>query len=409
MNVLYLGMRFPNFPQRFMIEEIAELRNRGHEVAVFALERYDGDLHHDEIDAIDYPVGYAGESSYADVPALLTPRLLRPRVLRALPRDSDVRWIGRHLHVARQCLDFVDRHDLDVDLVHTHFVLRQKLAAGLVAAALDVPFTVTTHINAFRREPRWVRAVFDRADRIVAISDHTRRYVEREFSPAAPTDVVRVGVRPDRFSGTAGDPTRIATVCRFVEKKGLPDAIDAVARLAERVPDIEYHLLGSGPLEPELRERVRDRGIEDVVEMPGHVSDDRLRAELDAAGTFLLPCVVAADGDRDGTPVALMEAMAMRTVPVSTTVGGIPEVVTDGHDGRLVDPHDPEALADTLSDLIRDGASTEAMADNARETIETEYDVGKNVGDLIGVFERAVAEGRGGRGSTHGRRGSSRS
>lgn len=392
MKILYFGMKFPNFPQRFMIEEISELRRRGHEVCVFALERYEGDVHHDEADAIDYPVGYAARSSYADLPSLLTPRLIRLRVLRNLPRDLDVRQTGRLLHVARQCLDFVDGHDLDVDLVHTHFVLRQKVAASLVADALDVPFTVTTHINAFRRESRWVGAVFDRANRIFAISDDTRQYVARKFTPTAPIEVVRVGVRPELFSGAAGDAKRIVTVCRFVEKKGLPDAIDAVARVAERVPDIEYRLLGSGPLKPTIREQVRDRALEAIVDLPGQVSDDRLREELDAAGTFLLPCVVAADGDRDGTPVALMEAMAMRTVPVSTTVGGIPEMVTDGHDGYLVDPHDSEALADALVDQIRGGASAEAMADNARKTIKDRYDVRKNVGDLVGVFKRAVGD-----------------
>lgn len=392
MNVLYFLMRFPNFPQRFLVEEIAELRRRGHEVAVFALEPYDGDYSHDGAAEIDYPVDYGGSPDLADAPELLSPRLLDPQLLAELPRTRDWSLLGRLLHATKKCLDFVDRLEFDVDVVHTHFVLPQKLSAALVATTLDVPFTVTTHINAFRRDPRWVGAVFGRADRIAAISDHTRRYVESEFAPTAPVDVVRVGIRPDRFTGSPGDPNRLVTACRFVEKKGLPDAIDAVARVAEHVPDVEYRLLGSGPLEPVIRERVRERGLEDVVDLPGYVSDERLRAELDAAGTFLLPCVVASDGDRDGTPVALMEAMAMRTVPVSTTVGGIPEVVTDGRDGVLVEPHDTEALAEAISDMVRERRPWRTMANDARETVENRYDVATNAGALVGVFERVLGE-----------------
>jgi glycosyltransferase involved in cell wall biosynthesis len=395
MNVLYFAMRFPNFPQRFLVEEIAELRRRGHDVAVFALERYQGDISHDAAATIDYPVGYAASTSYAAAHRLLTPRLLRSRVFTRLPATLDWQFLGRLLDVTRQCLAFVDRLGFEVDVVHTHFVLRQKLAAGLVAAALDVPFTVTTHVNAFRRDPRWVGAVFERADRIVAISDHTRQHVVEEFAPTAPVDVVRVGIHPEQFSGSPGDPKRIVTVCRFVEKKGLSEAIDAVARVAEDVPGVEYRLIGSGPLEPAIHDRVRSRGLEEVVDLPGYVSDDQLRADVDAAGTFLLPCVVAPDGDRDGTPVALMEAMAMQTVPVTTTVGGIPEMLTDGHDGRLVDPHDPVALAEALTDLVRQReGDTEAMAANARRTVERRHDVAKNVDGLVDAFAHAVEANR---------------
>ena len=390
MNVLYFCMRFPNFPQRFLVEEIAELRRRGHEVAVFAFERYQGDVSHDAAERIDYPVGYAEPSGYADLPSLLTPRLLHPRVVGQLSRDLDWQSVGRFLHVARQCLAFVDRLDFAVDVVHTHFVLRQKLTASLVAAALDVPFTVTTHINAFRRDPRWVGAVFDRADRIVAISNNTRQYVVDEFAPTAPVDVCRVGIHPEQFAGSPGDPKRIVTVCRFVEKKGLPDAVDAVAKVAAQVPTVEYRLLGSGPLEADVDERIRAHGIQDVVDRPGYVSDERLRADIDAAGIFLLPCVVAADGDRDGTPVALMEAMAMQTVPVSTPVGGIPEMITDGHDGRLVGPHDPTAASEAILELIRDPEQLETMAAHARQTVERRHDVATNVDDLVDVFARAM-------------------
>jgi glycosyltransferase involved in cell wall biosynthesis len=97
---------------------------------------------------------------------------------------------------------------------------------------------------------------------------------------------------------------------------------------------------------------------------------------------------VAADGDQDGIPVSLMEAMAMELPVVSTTVSGIPELITDGQQGMLVPPRDPTALADALARLLGDAALRRRLGCAGRRKIVDEFDLDKNVEQLIHIFDQ---------------------
>ena len=143
---------------------------------------------------------------------------------------------------------------------------------------------------------------------------------------------------------------RLLAVGRLVRKKGLDTLVDACALLRDRGLDFEAVIAGeSGESEQEVRDRVAAGGLEDRVTLQGPLTQDALFEEYRRASVFALPCRVLEDGDRDGIPNVLMEAMACSVPVVTTGVSGITELVRDGENGLIVEPDRPVDLADALA------------------------------------------------------------
>jgi glycosyltransferase involved in cell wall biosynthesis len=398
MNVLYYLKNFPKLSQSFVLNEISELERRDHDVAVFALRDPDEAIQHSEYAELDVPVRYAQWPKVVDVAELLAPEVLNRRVLRRGLYRAHPKHHAKSLHLARQCIEYIDELEWSVDLVHGHFAHPNKLPATYAAAYHGVPCTLTAHAYEIFREPdlRMLRILLDRTDRVVVPSRYNRSYLREHFGVETPIDVVPATTRVSKFEPTDREvPSRILTIARLVEKKGVVYAIEALARLTEAHPGIgyEYHVVGSGEREGVLRRRAADLGIGDRVTFLGNVSDERLHRELDEAAAFVLPSVITADGDRDSSPVALKEATAMATPCVSTTVAGIPEIVEHGSDGLLVEPRDSAALADALATLLADDGLRRAMGNRARESVAAKFGLGAAIDGLEASF-RAAMDGR---------------
>lgn len=184
----------------------------------------------------------------------------------------------------------------------------------------------------------------------------------------------------------------VLTISRFVEKKGLSHALEAINIAREEMPNLEYHIIGSGEQKSELTQKVKELEISQNVNFLTNVSDERLISELDSARCFLLPCVIAESGDRDGIPVAMMEAMAMKTPVISTTISGIPELVDHKQSGLLTEPGDVEATADALISLLGDTSKWESYGEEARKKVVTDFNIEKEAMKLEQTFKNARAE-----------------
>ena len=393
MNVLYYHGAFPKISESFVLNEIYELEQRGHNVSVCALNRPSTNINHDEFDELDIAVNYVPRPQYHHVTELISPRILRSCVLSKTWYRSPVRVHAANLFRAKRCIEFVDSIDFDVDHVHTHFASASRFGARFVASYFQVPFTITTHAKDLYRKPvgEYTSTLLQSAQRVITISEYNERHIREEFIDDTPIDVVRAGIRPEKFVPTDETvPNRVFTVCRFVEKKGVEYALKAVKRALEAVPDLEYHLVGSGEREDELRALTHELEIEDAVTFLSNVSDSRLLDELDRAQCFLLPCVIAESGDRDGIPVALMEAMVMKTPPVSTAVSGIPELIDHERNGLLVEPKQPQQTADALVSILTDDETRETYGERARKTVVGRFNITKEVDKLESSFEKAA-------------------
>jgi glycosyltransferase involved in cell wall biosynthesis len=202
-------------------------------------------------------------------------------------------------------------------------------------------------------------------------------------------EVVHCGVDAERYRWrdlNGRDADRVVCVASLMAKKGHADLVDALALVAERRPGVVLELVGDGPEHERVVRRARERGVSERVSMLGARSSDEVRATLAGARAFALPSVRLPNGRMEGIPVALMEAMASGVPVVATRLSGVPELVQDGVTGLLVEPHDPEALAEALERLLADDVLAAQLARAARARVERSFGLrseAQRVGDLI--------------------------
>lgn len=379
MNILYVQNSYP--AASFVMTELYELDRRGHNVAAFANTEPEGVVH-DEASELDIPVCHA--SSIGPVKAVRSLPGLAGQV--ASERDIEVPFGILRAHRATECLSFVESLDFEVDLVHVHFPVRGNLHAIDVAESLDVPMTTTAHAFGIFTDGLSSTAskMFDAASRIMVISEYNRSYLREVYGVEKPIDLVPTGIRLEKFDPSVSDPIpkRLLTVGRLVPKKGHIYAINALADLVEEYPDIEYHIVGDGPKEECIQQRVSSVGIEENVNFLGRVSDDRLQREFEEASVFVLPCVIDKTGDRDGIPVVLKEAMAMRAVCISSYVSGIPELIEDGETGVLVPERDSRSLRNAIEIIMTSERDRELLTDAAMKYLTDNHN-SSNVCDKL--------------------------
>jgi glycosyltransferase involved in cell wall biosynthesis len=178
-------------------------------------------------------------------------------------------------------------------------------------------------------------------------------------------------------------------VGRLVEKKGLPTLVRACGVLKERGIEFQCRIIGTGEEEEALQSAISDNGLNHSVEMVGPLPQAEVAKEIARASVVAAPCVVGADGNRDGLPTVILEAMALGTPCVSTDVTGIPEVVKHGETGLIVPQYNAVGLADAMLRLIDDAETRAEYAGAGRRLIEREFDATSNTGKQRDLFSRA--------------------
>ncbi|PRX97128.1 glycosyltransferase [Allonocardiopsis opalescens] len=375
----YVLKMFPRFSETFVVSEILARQARGTEIEVFSLRLPNDGRFHAELAEVTAPVSYLPHrrARPEDCWRLLRaahgalPRLTGtlPDLLAAEPDDG--------LQAVELALAVRER---GITHLHAHFGSVATTVARLASLLTGVPYSFTAHAKDLFHEsvdPKDLRAKLAGAQHTVAVSDYNRAHLERSFGAAA-SRVHRVynGLRLADFDYTepTGRPPLIAGVGRLVEKKGFEVLVDACALLAAEGVEFDCVIAGAGPLEAALRERIDARGLGGAVRLAGPLPADRVRALMRGAAALAAPCVVGSDGNADGLPTVLLEAMALGTPCVSTDVTGIPEAVRHGETGLSVPQHDPAALAAALRTLLADRAAAVRLARAARAHVERNFD-----------------------------------
>lgn len=394
-GILYYVNSFPKLSESFVLNEITELKRRGHEVAVFAQNDPGEDVVHDELADIDLPVYYA-QPSYTELPSILTTtaaQMVRRDPGISSPRAFSLKQIGHSLLLARRCLEAIADLDLEIDVINAHFATPTRAGAIHASNHAGIPFILTSHAYEIFRNPDFekIRRICHGVDHVVVPSEYNRQYLRNEAAVTNDISVIPATTKTEKFE-PSGEPVedRLLTVARLVEKKGHKYALEAVSQLVAQGYDVEYHIIGQGKLEPQLKQYASDLGISSHVAFLDHVSDETLRNELNEAALFVLPCVIAENGDRDAMPVVLKEAMASETACVSTSVSAIPELITDGEDGLLVPPRDVEQLAAAIQRLLDDPTLRGEIETRGRQTVHETFDIAQSIDDLLAVFRSEI-------------------
>jgi colanic acid/amylovoran biosynthesis glycosyltransferase len=384
MNRAWLLRYFPTVSETFVYDELLELDRMGVTPGLWAADRVDVPLHAglDEL---------SGRCRYV-------PRAHHPSVLGRAPAAMTsplasvwTRWGGRAKDL-RRALWFASALDDDgVRHLHVHFAAEMAEWAWVVNRTVGIPYSVTVHARDLYCPRPSLDDVLAGAARLITISEYNARHLRQRGVADERIAVVRQGIplpadpgpRPPR----ADRPLRVLSVGRLVPKKGHDLLVEAAATMKTRGVDLDVDVVGDGPLAAQLA------GLAGSLDAPvtwhGALPREQVMTLLDAADLFVLPCRVDADGDRDGIPVALMEAMARRVPVVSTHVSGIPELIEDGVQGVLVPVDDAPALASAIGRLESDAALCRRLGAAARTTVEAEHDLSRQVQRLLEVLKTA--------------------
>ena len=279
--------------------------------------------------------------------------------------------------------------------LHVHFASAPTQIAMYASAFSGVPFTIMAHANDIFEHGLLLPQKARRAVKLLTISRFNVDFLRSVGVPEERMGIVRCGVTlPTRDAVPEYVPKssyRIGTLCRLVEKKGVDDLLRAVA-LLRGAPEVELHIAGKGPLRQSLEALARELGVSERVHFKGPIAHDEVGDWMRSLDVFALACKADANGDMDGIPVVLMEAMSQRVPVVSTWLSGIPELVAHEQTGLLARPADPASLAAELRKLLGDATLCKRLTEAAVRHVQTEFGQDKNIDRLLGYIAQSPAE-----------------
>jgi colanic acid/amylovoran biosynthesis glycosyltransferase len=390
-RIVYMVSRFPRTSETFIVRELDALARR---------EEFQVELR---------SLFPAQDTTVHELAGIWTERMRRPHVTTAL---SGILWAlrTRPLAVASAASAVLTEHsrkprilvramvtfalacaharELDegggITHVHAHYATYPALAAWICHRLTGIGYSFTVHAHDLYVDRSMLRRKIADARFVITISEFNRVLLEELNDRATPIEVIHCGIDIARYTYQpreipAEGPVRALCVASLQEYKGHRFLLDALAAGGPNVARIRLDLIGEGPLEDELRHIAHSLGIADRVSFLGARDETYVLQALSDADLFVLPSVVARNGQMEGLPVALMEALACGLPTVSTAVSGIPEIVIDGVTGYLTQPGDVVGLRDALEEIISNGAVAAKRAGAGRELIEREFVLDDNV------------------------------
>jgi glycosyltransferase involved in cell wall biosynthesis len=275
-----------------------------------------------------------------------------------------------------------------------HALLEPCAEAGIPLVAHFHGFDA--HKESAREATGGYKALFQQAAALVVVS---RAMEQRLLALGAPRDKLVYncyGIDVERFTAgrPAAAPPHFVAIGRFVDKKAPHLTLSAFERLLERVPDARLTIAGQGPLWESCQQRVRSGRLQGKVDLCGIKPPEEVAALLRGARAFVQHSVTALSGDMEGTPLAVLEAMATGIPVVSTRHAGIPDVVQHERHGLLCEEFDADGMAAHMERLALDAALAGRLGAEGRATAEREHRVEDSIERLQAVLDRAAAGAR---------------
>jgi glycosyltransferase involved in cell wall biosynthesis len=291
----------------------------------------------------------------------------------------------------------------DVGHIHGHYCHGATTVTWFASMMTKLPFSFTAHAKDIYlpslNPAGLLRRKMDAARFVITCTDANRDYLEN-LGSKTPVHCIYHGLNAEFCNIMKEQPAaraanghfRVLGVGRLIPKKGFDILVQACAILQQkRVPFEAVIVAEGGEHEKEIRRLITANGLENSVLLPGPMSQSQLFDEYRKASAFCLPCRVLENGDRDGIPNVLMEAMAVGVPVVSTPISGIPELIDDGVNGLLVPSEDPGALAEAFLRLTDDPRLAEDLSRNAQETIESRFNGDKLAAHMASLLRECAA------------------
>lgn len=403
-RVAYLLSAYPDFHETFVAREVEALRRLGVDLCIYSLKPPPADayLYPEHARLVRYlPFLLDGRVLAASLGSLLRHPL---GVVQALGWLVKTYWrrpmeLAKSLAVLPKTLAIGAELEGSDRVLHAHWATIPTSAAVVIQIVTGRPFSITAHAwDIYLPSRAELRDKIHRCSGLVTCTGYNVGFL-RDLVGSEDAGKVNLnyhGIDLSKISPTtrvrqAGEPFQVVAVGRLVEQKGFRHLVEAVGLARRSGRRIEVTLIGDGPLEADLRQLAETEGVTDQIRFAGRVGHAETIDTMRRSDALMAPSVIARNGDRDGIPNVVLEAMACALPVIGSSVSGIPEVVHTGDTGVLVPPGDAQALADALATLDDDPALSRRCGDQARRFIEDHFMAEKNVGELadhLGRFHR---------------------
>jgi glycosyltransferase involved in cell wall biosynthesis len=397
--IAILVRAWPKLSETFVAGEVLGLERAGLDLVLYALDAPGDEPPGEDAQAVRASVHHVPPAARRTELAIGAADFVRtqPAPLIAGARAFAEAHHGEHAEaVLARALWLAARLVADgVRHLHVHWASEPADVAELASRLTGIPFSISAHAkDIWLSAPAALARKLGHAAFTVTCTEYNRRFLSglaegnRVHRMYHGIDTARFRPAESIDEDGVDAPPLVLSVGRLREKKGFPTLLEACARLVRAGRRLRCVIVGYGPERVALEARIVALGLTDVVTLAGRQPQATVIAHYRRAAVFVLPCQVAADGDRDGIPNVLLEAMACGVPVVTTDVSGIPEAVTDGANGRIVPPGDAAALADAIGALLDDRPAARALGINGRDVVTTDFDGDANLAVLRSLIER---------------------
>jgi colanic acid/amylovoran biosynthesis glycosyltransferase len=404
MKICIFCHHFPALSQTFVSNQVGDFIKLGHEVHVMTNDYIDdnqsilNDIDFDIKNLIDIGTGKSKKQKILSSPLAILKLIFKGKVKEVISVLCDV-----HLTVGQKfnlllALNYFN-YSANFDYIIVHFGVNGYYVSKMRDLGL-VKGKIATVFHGFELSKRQIlkkyhnnyQSLFAKTEKLLPISENWKNKLLELGAKESAIHVLRMGIDPDLFlqsrSGQIQTPLRIVQIGRLTPKKGVLFAINAMAKLSPKI-DASLTIVGEGELYNEASSLIKSLNLQEKVTLTGKMAHSKVRVLLENSDIFMLPSVTAPDGDQEGIPVAIMEAMAMGLIVISTYHSGIPELVDNNKNGFLVS----EGSADEIADVVQKihGLSIEkinCIRASAYEKVKQSYNYTQNNKFLLSFLNK---------------------
>ncbi|MBJ6359791.1 glycosyltransferase [Paenibacillus sp. GCM10012307] len=416
MRIAFVVGYFPALSETFVLNQITGLIDQGFEVDIYAnWTRGEGNMHPDVI-----RYGLLERCTYFNPPQGKLKRLLSSLYLLPVNLHRGPSVLLDALNVFKYKQDALSMKQFyaaltllkqnggsqnrNYDIIYCHFgqngnlglFLKEKGLLGGKLVTTFHGFDMSAYIKSYGRNV--YSRLLKKGDLFLPISRRWRTELVAMGCPEEKIAIHRMGIDPNQFtqSNKIGQgPVRLLSIARLVEKKGLDYAVRAAIEAIRLGKDIRYDIIGDGPQRGQLEQLIEQSEAGDRIRLLGAKNHEEVKQLIAKADLFLAPSVTGSDGDQEGIPVAIMEAMACGLPVLSTHHSGIPELVEDGVSGFLAPERNAQKLAQQIAELAEDPVRRRQMGDAGRRIVEVQYNL-EQLNLKLGRMFRAFGTSRNG-------------
>jgi len=412
MKIAFLVVSFPNLTETFILNQITGLLDRGHEVDIYALKKGNTDKLHSEVK--DYRLlKRTCYLSIYKIPPNKFVRVIKAAALTLKGFIKDPKRILRALNFFKHgkrafSLELLYKNfpflaKESYDIIHCHFgsvgrrgVSLKELGVieGKVITAFhgnDMSFYIKKHGKDI------YNFLFNKGALFLPVSERWKNKLVKMGCDQRKIVVHRMGINTSSFCffpRISNKNIKLLTVGRLVEKKGIEFGIRAVARILKKYPNVEYNIAGDGPLRSQLEKLIEKYEVCNNIKLLGWQTQSEIKRLIQEANIMISPSVTSSEGDQEGIPVVLMEALATGLPVIASRHSAIPELIQDGKTGFLVPERDVDSLTERIEYLIKHPEMWQEIGRAGRKYVEENYDIDKLNDRLEEIYEELIGESK---------------